>query len=141
MTRAPAAAAKNINNVAASNREPSTGVCFGTWLYCRFAKMNFFILRALPAVRWTLLAAAFILFSHAWTQAAPPVVAVDPARVKKIAAMLPAHPSGSRSSPPVPIDTDVQGMLDGYVTMTPLQFDMTQRRQLEEYRGLNWKLT
>ena len=44
-------------------------------------------------------------------------------------------------TPPCPIDTDVQGMLDGYVTMTPLQFDMTQRRQLEEYRGLSWKLS
>jgi 5'-nucleotidase len=44
-------------------------------------------------------------------------------------------------SPPCPVDTDVQGMLDGYVTMTPLQFDMTQRKQLDEYRGMDWKLS
>lgn len=43
-------------------------------------------------------------------------------------------------SPPCPPDTDVQGMLDGYVTMTPLQFDMTQRELLERNRGLDWNL-
>ncbi len=49
--------------------------------------------------------------------------------------------SDKQLSPPCPVDTDVQGMLDGYVTMTPLQFDMTQRKQLDEYRGVGWKLT
>jgi 5'-nucleotidase len=44
-------------------------------------------------------------------------------------------------SMPCPPDTDVQGMLDGFVTMTPLQFDMTQRQQLETYRGFEWNLT
>jgi len=49
--------------------------------------------------------------------------------------------SDKQLSPPCPVDTDVQGMLDGYVTMTPLQFDMTQRKQLDDYRGLDWKLS
>jgi 5'-nucleotidase len=41
-------------------------------------------------------------------------------------------------SMPCPADTDVQGMLDGFVTMTPLQFDLTQRQQLESYRDFEW---
>jgi len=41
---------------------------------------------------------------------------------------------------PCPLDTDVQGMVDGYVTMTPLQFDMTQRQQLDQFRGFEWNL-
>lgn len=49
--------------------------------------------------------------------------------------------SDRQLSPPCPVDTDVQGMLDGYVTLTPLQFDMTQRQQLDDYRQLNWKLS
>lgn len=49
--------------------------------------------------------------------------------------------SDRQLSPPCPVDTDVQGMLDGFVTLTPLQFDMTQRQQLDEYRGLEWTLT
>ncbi len=48
--------------------------------------------------------------------------------------------SDKQLSAPRHIDTDVQGMVDGYITMTPLQFDMTQRQQLEAYRGLEWKL-
>jgi 5'-nucleotidase len=48
--------------------------------------------------------------------------------------------SDKQLSPPCPVDTDVQGMLDGYITMTPLQFDMTQRVQLDLYRDLKWKL-
>lgn len=48
--------------------------------------------------------------------------------------------SDKQLSPPCPVDTDVQGMVDGYITMTPLQFDMTQRQQLENYRGLEWNL-
>ena len=49
--------------------------------------------------------------------------------------------SDRQLSPPCPVDTDVQGMLDGYVTMTPLQFDMTHRRQLNDYRSQEWKLS
>lgn len=49
--------------------------------------------------------------------------------------------SDRQLSPPCPADTDVQGMLDGYVTMTPLQFDMTERRQLQRYRGHEWHLS
>ena len=48
--------------------------------------------------------------------------------------------SDKQLSPPCPVDTDVQGMLDGYISMTPLQFDMTQRQQLADYRGVEWKL-
>lgn len=48
--------------------------------------------------------------------------------------------SDKQLSHPAQPDTDVQGMLDGYITMTPLQFDMTQRQQLETYRGLDWRL-
>lgn len=43
-------------------------------------------------------------------------------------------------SRPYPVDSDVQGLVDGYVTMTPLQFDMTQRQQLEAYRNFKWNL-
>lgn len=48
--------------------------------------------------------------------------------------------SDKQLSAPRQVDTDVQGMVDGYITMTPLQFDMTQRQQLEAYRGFEWNL-
>jgi 5'-nucleotidase len=48
--------------------------------------------------------------------------------------------SDKQLTAPTQVDTDVQGMVDGYITMTPLQFDMTQRQQLEAYRGQEWKL-
>lgn len=49
--------------------------------------------------------------------------------------------SDKQLSLPHPPDTDVEGMVNGYVTMTPLQFDMTQRRLLQEFRDSTWSLS
>ena len=35
-------------------------------------------------------------------------------------------------------DTDVTALAEGYVTVTPLQFDLTHQRQLEEMDGWDW---
>lgn len=35
-------------------------------------------------------------------------------------------------------DTDVAALRDGYVTITPLQFDLTQHRLMEEWKGRRW---
>src|SRR3954454_17305848 len=37
-------------------------------------------------------------------------------------------------------DTDVAALRDGYVTITPLQFDLTQHLQLREWKDREWKL-
>jgi 5'-nucleotidase len=37
-------------------------------------------------------------------------------------------------------DTDVAALRDGYVTVTPLQFDLTQHLQLREWKDREWKL-
>jgi 5'-nucleotidase len=36
-------------------------------------------------------------------------------------------------------DTDVTALAEGYVTVTPLQFDLTHQRQLEEMAGWRWQ--
>jgi 5'-nucleotidase len=36
-------------------------------------------------------------------------------------------------------DTDVAALRDGYVTVTPLQFDLTHYQQLHEWEGREWK--
>jgi 5'-nucleotidase len=36
--------------------------------------------------------------------------------------------------------TDVEGLVDGYVTLTPLHFDLTDRRRLAETAGRAWLL-
>lgn len=38
------------------------------------------------------------------------------------------------------VDTDVAALRDGYVTVTPLQFDMTQYAMLREWEGREWKV-
>jgi 5'-nucleotidase len=37
-------------------------------------------------------------------------------------------------------DTDVAALRDGYITVTPLQFDLTQHIQLREWKQREWKL-
>jgi 5'-nucleotidase len=37
-------------------------------------------------------------------------------------------------------DTDVAALRDGYVTITPLQFDLTHHLKLKEWNGREWKL-
>jgi len=37
-------------------------------------------------------------------------------------------------------DTDVAALRDGYITVTPLQFDLTQYQQLKEWQGREWKV-
>lgn len=37
-------------------------------------------------------------------------------------------------------DTDVAALRDGYVTITPLQFDMTHYPMLHEWQGRDWKI-
>ena len=37
-------------------------------------------------------------------------------------------------------DTDVAALRDGYVTVTPLQFDLTHHLQLREWKDREWKL-
>jgi 5'-nucleotidase len=37
-------------------------------------------------------------------------------------------------------DTDVAALRDGYVTVTPLQFDLTHHLQLREWKEVEWKL-
>ena len=37
-------------------------------------------------------------------------------------------------------DTDVSAMGEGYITVTPLQFDLTDHAQLEELRRGTWKV-
>ena len=36
--------------------------------------------------------------------------------------------------------TDVKSLLDGYITVTPLQFDMTAQAALNELRGETWEV-
>ena len=36
-------------------------------------------------------------------------------------------------------DTDVTALAEGYITVTPLQFDLTHQRQLEEMAGWRWQ--
>jgi len=42
---------------------------------------------------------------------------------------------------PAEPDTDVEGALEGYVTLTPLHFNLTNRPVLERYREHPWKLS
>jgi len=37
-------------------------------------------------------------------------------------------------------DTDFHAVMNGYVTVTPLQFDLTHRQQLSEWAGQRWRL-
>lgn len=37
-------------------------------------------------------------------------------------------------------DTDVFALQEGYITVTPLQFDLTQRAMLQEMNGWQWRL-
>jgi 5'-nucleotidase len=37
-------------------------------------------------------------------------------------------------------DTDVTALAEGYITVTPLQFDLSQRRMLDEMAGWEWRL-
>lgn len=37
-------------------------------------------------------------------------------------------------------DTDVAALRDGYITITPLQFDLTHPMVLREWQGLDWRL-
>ena len=37
-------------------------------------------------------------------------------------------------------DTDVAALRDGYITITPLQFDMTHPLVLKEWNQLDWRL-
>jgi 5'-nucleotidase len=37
-------------------------------------------------------------------------------------------------------DTDVTALAEGYVTVTPLQFDLTRRALLEQMKGWTWRL-
>lgn len=37
-------------------------------------------------------------------------------------------------------DTDVAALRDGYITVTPLQFDLTHYPQLHEWQGREWKV-
>jgi 5'-nucleotidase len=39
---------------------------------------------------------------------------------------------------PTEQDTDVAALRDGYITVTPLQFDLTQYPQLKEWQGREW---
>lgn len=36
-------------------------------------------------------------------------------------------------------DTDVEALADGYITLTPLHFNLTHQRRLDEYRDRQWK--
>lgn len=36
--------------------------------------------------------------------------------------------------------TDVEGLAEGYITLTPLQFNLTDRRRLDEIAGCQWTL-
>ncbi|MSR60121.1 MAG: hypothetical protein EXS05_21185 [Planctomycetaceae bacterium] len=36
--------------------------------------------------------------------------------------------------------TDVEGLAEGYITLTPLQFNLTDRRRLDEVAGYTWTL-
>ena len=38
-------------------------------------------------------------------------------------------------------DTDVAGVRDGYITVTPLQFDLTHHIMMREWKGREWKLS
>jgi 5'-nucleotidase len=38
-------------------------------------------------------------------------------------------------------DTDVAALRDGYITVTPLQFDLTHRIMLMEWQDLDWRLS
>ncbi len=35
-------------------------------------------------------------------------------------------------------DTDVAGIRDGYITVTPLQFDLTHHTMLKDWQGIDW---
>jgi 5'-nucleotidase len=37
-------------------------------------------------------------------------------------------------------DTDVQALAEGYITVTPLKFDLTDHARLEQIRRVNWKV-
>jgi 5'-nucleotidase len=37
-------------------------------------------------------------------------------------------------------ETDFRELADGYVTLTPLHFDLTHLRRLEQIRGAEWRL-
>jgi 5'-nucleotidase len=37
-------------------------------------------------------------------------------------------------------DTDVAALRDGYITVTPLQFDLTHYQQLHEWQGKEWRV-
>lgn len=41
---------------------------------------------------------------------------------------------------PTEQDTDVAALRDGYITVTPLQFDLTRYPQLREWQGREWRL-
>jgi 5'-nucleotidase len=47
--------------------------------------------------------------------------------------------SGYTCPDPLP-DTDVTAMAEGYITVTPLQFDLTQAAMLREMGGWEWRL-
>ena len=38
-------------------------------------------------------------------------------------------------------DSDVTTLADGWITVTPLQFDLTHRQRLQQMEGWNWQLT
>lgn len=42
---------------------------------------------------------------------------------------------------PVEPDTDVEGLAEGYITLTPLHFDLTNRRQMTDFQQREWKLS
>jgi 5'-nucleotidase len=35
--------------------------------------------------------------------------------------------------------SDVEGLAEGYITLTPLHFDLTDRRRLSEIAGREWR--
>ena len=37
-------------------------------------------------------------------------------------------------------DTDVSALAEGYITVTPLQFDLTQAARLRQMEGWQWRL-
>jgi 5'-nucleotidase len=43
-------------------------------------------------------------------------------------------------SHPTQVDTDVEGVAQGFAVLTPLQFDLTERRQFDQLRKQAWKL-
>jgi len=45
---------------------------------------------------------------------------------------------GSFKDPGAGADTDLRCLMDGYVVVTPLHFDLTDRRRLGELTGWDW---